>query len=194
MGDANYPWYEVILEGSLEQGDIILNCPMITISASITDKPLDLSILEDGYDGCMDAEISLMDAIVLSQSCDLANDKISHVTLCRIVDTNRIKDHGITASNIGELIKGRNVHKFLINNFESREHNQLNLGYTVVDFQGFFSIPKKLLEACVKNNGARLRLLPPYREHLSQSFARTFMRVGLPINIDSNLVKASIIK
>jgi hypothetical protein len=29
----------------------------------------------------------------------------------------------------------------------------------------------------------RLRLLPPYREHLSQSFARFFMRVGLPIDI-----------
>lgn len=25
-----------------------------------------------------------------------------------------------------------------------------------------------------------LRLLPPYREHLSQAFARYFMRVGLP--------------
>ncbi len=29
----------------------------------------------------------------------------------------------------------------------------------------------------------RLRLLPPYREHLSQSFARQFMRVGLPIDL-----------
>jgi hypothetical protein len=31
----------------------------------------------------------------------------------------------------------------------------------------------------------RLRLLPPYREHLSQSFARFFMRVGLPVDIPS---------
>ncbi|MBD5492017.1 MAG: hypothetical protein HDR16_07880 [Lachnospiraceae bacterium] len=32
-------------------------------------------------------------------------------------------------------------------------------------------------------NGKRLRLCPPYREHLSQAFARYFMRVGLPVNI-----------
>jgi hypothetical protein len=31
--------------------------------------------------------------------------------------------------------------------------------------------------------GDRLRLLPPYREHLSQAFARYFMRVGLPQDI-----------
>jgi hypothetical protein len=31
--------------------------------------------------------------------------------------------------------------------------------------------------------GHRLRLLPPYREHLSQAFARLFMRVGLPADI-----------
>jgi hypothetical protein len=31
--------------------------------------------------------------------------------------------------------------------------------------------------------GDRLRLLPPYREHLSQAFARLFMRVGLPADI-----------
>ena len=35
----------------------------------------------------------------------------------------------------------------------------------------------------------RIRVLPPYREHLSQAFARFFMRVGLPqdIKIKSNL-------
>jgi hypothetical protein len=26
-------------------------------------------------------------------------------------------------------------------------------------------------------------LLPPYREHLSQAFARFFMRVGLPVEV-----------
>ena len=35
----------------------------------------------------------------------------------------------------------------------------------------------------------RLRLLPPYREHLSQSFARFFMRVGLPIDTPSFTAK-----
>ena len=33
--------------------------------------------------------------------------------------------------------------------------------------------------------GWRIRLLPPYRELLSQAFARFFMRVGLPVDIPS---------
>jgi hypothetical protein len=40
------------------------------------------------------------------------------------------------------------------------------------------------LEAILKaRNQVRPQLLPPYREHLSQSFARFFMRVGLPIPV-----------
>ncbi len=40
-----------------------------------------------------------------------------------------------------------------------------------------------LLEACPVFLPSRLRLLPPYREHLAQGFARFFMRVGLPVDI-----------
>jgi hypothetical protein len=28
-----------------------------------------------------------------------------------------------------------------------------------------------------------VRLLPPYREHLAQAFARFFIRVGLPVDV-----------
>lgn len=45
------------------------------------------------------------------------------------------------------------------------------------------TIPMQLAKEIAKQNSPRLRLCPPYREHLSQSFARFFMRVGLPINI-----------
>jgi hypothetical protein len=31
--------------------------------------------------------------------------------------------------------------------------------------------------------GDGIRLLPPYREHLAQAFARFFMRVALPVDI-----------
>jgi len=42
----------------------------------------------------------------------------------------------------------------------------------------------KLFGQLRAENGETLRLLSPYKEHLSQSFARFFMRVGLPIDID----------
>ena len=53
----------------------------------------------------------------------------------------------------------------------------------IVDFNNIYTIPKNLAKEIAKQNKIRLRLCPPYREHLSQSFARFFMRVGLPINI-----------
>jgi hypothetical protein len=52
----------------------------------------------------------------------------------------------------------------------------------IVDFRKVYSLPV----AFVRNRAAmaeRLQLLPPYREQLSQSFARFFMYVGLPIDI-----------
>jgi len=40
-----------------------------------------------------------------------------------------------------------------------------------------------ILEELVTHTGKRLRLCPPYREHLAQAFARFFMRVGLPQDV-----------
>jgi len=45
-----------------------------------------------------------------------------------------------------------------------------------------FSLPVRFVRKKAAD-GRRLRLLPPYREHLSQAFARFFMRVGLPVDI-----------
>jgi hypothetical protein len=58
-----------------------------------------------------------------------------------------------------------------------------NLGindYLVVDFRNVYGIHINNLKIIAKNLGDRVRLNPPYREHLSQAFARYFMRVGLP--------------
>ncbi len=52
----------------------------------------------------------------------------------------------------------------------------------LVDFKSTFILPF----AYLKNRavqGKRLRLKSPYREHLSQAFARYFMRVGLPSDV-----------
>ena len=54
---------------------------------------------------------------------------------------------------------------------------------SVTSKKDIFSVPVHLASSTAKRNGKRLRLCPPYREHLSQAFARYFMRVGLPINI-----------
>ena len=55
----------------------------------------------------------------------------------------------------------------------------------MVDFRNVYGVPFGFLEELSASRGERLRLLPPYREHLSQAFARFFMRVGLPTDIPS---------
>jgi hypothetical protein len=57
--------------------------------------------------------------------------------------------------------------------------------YLVVDFRNVYSVDFDFITDLVKRRSKRRRLLPPYREHLSQAFARFFMRVGLPVDIPS---------
>ena len=82
--------------------------------------------------------------------------------------------------NIDGIIKGQQNAYHIINNYKSNEFSQ---DYYIVNFKDIFSVPVTVARATAHNNGKRLRLCPPYREHLSQAFARYFMRVGLPINI-----------
>ncbi len=53
--------------------------------------------------------------------------------------------------------------------------------YIVVDFRNVYGIKVDSLTHVVSQ--LHNRLLPPYREHLSQPFAGYFMRVGLPQDI-----------
>ncbi len=52
----------------------------------------------------------------------------------------------------------------------------------VVDFRALFTLPYDFVQQRAAQR-LHLRLLPPYREHLSQAFARYFLRVGLPVNL-----------
>ena len=55
--------------------------------------------------------------------------------------------------------------------------------FTLVDFSRVFTVDAGLVRELAGSQGPRLRLNPPYREHLAQAFARFFMRVGLPVDI-----------
>jgi hypothetical protein len=58
-------------------------------------------------------------------------------------------------------------------------------GMKVADFHTLYGVPIESLREVACKCKKRVRLLPPYREHLSQALARFFMRVGLPTNIPS---------
>lgn len=178
-----YPWY-LTLEGyssELQQGDLIPDCPIVVPPNNIIEG------------SNIDVEVSLIDSVILSQSCDLENDKIQIVLVCPYFSLktflSQMKEQNKKSKEkaIENLKRGNLPGYHLINKDESI---QILSDYTVVDFRNIYGIQINALFNLVSKLEIRHRLLPPYREHLSQAFARFFMRVGLPqdINIPSDYI------
>jgi len=138
------------------------------------------------------------DVIVLTQACDLEHGKVQNITLCphfplaefKVLweedrrDRNEVPSAKAWKSHCEALNKGYIWNQTVLNQFDSKD---FPLDFRVVDFYDVYTIPRIFLETLLtKRNKPRLRLLPPYREHLSQAFARFYMRVGLPTDIRSS--------
>jgi len=73
-GLADYPWFAEIQGDVLEQGDLLMNCPIF-----VAPDNLDIDALEPEYGDeplqRVTFEFRRFDVIIISQSCDLANNK-----------------------------------------------------------------------------------------------------------------------
>lgn len=173
-----YPWYLQLHPPSdkLLQGDLVKACPIVLPTAELhRDQENEFTIKE-------------FDVVVMSQSCDLENDNLEYVLACPFysfatyisyISPEHRKKPGQIENHFKHLEQGIQPNYHLLD-----KHQEFGLiDYQVVDFRNVFSIHLELLKKHVVNQDNRLRILPPYREHLAQAFARFFMRVGLPQNI-----------
>jgi len=167
---AKYPWYELVSGEEVWQGDVINSCPIVVPSHAI-----EL--------GKVSAEVIEYDVVVMSQSCDLVQKKLNLVLVCPFYHLSEFE-------NRSDFFKSKKGKEALRRGDAPGYHllNKCELGgfetdYLVLDFRSVYSVPFDFLMDLAKSRGDRLRLLPPYREHLSQAFARFFMRVGLPVDI-----------
>jgi len=167
-----YPWYDLISEDDeIQQGDLLEGCPVFTPPA------------DPDLDGTPKFEWVPHDLVVMSQSCDLVKGraKVEEVLLCAVWRRSEVagKSPFTTPKGFEDARRG-NLPGFHLLAECSLPGFEREL--RVVDFRRLYSLPiayvRHKLEAA-----PHLRLLPPYREHLSQAFARTFMRVGLPVDI-----------
>lgn len=164
-----YPWYELITRSEIIlQGDFVPECPII-----IPPTNFEVEVPE--------VEVQLIDAIIMSQSCDLVNSKAEialvapYVSLKYFLDSMpEVTTHKAKNKIIETLRKGHMPGYHLLNKWDKYLQD-----YQVVDFSNVYGINVEALKNKCKEI-EHLRLLPPYREHLSQAFARYFMRVGLP--------------
>lgn len=178
-----YKWYDDVPANSpIEQGDIIENCKII-----VPNKQHYQAIMEN-KENKVPLDIIEINCIILSQSCDIQNDKIDSVIVCPIWSLRKFVEKGgwfSSAAAREDLRQGKFPEYHLLQRFDSEE---LPNDFYFVDFHRIYSVPKDFIKAII-NNKPYKRLLPPYKEHLSQSFARYFMRVGLPVDIPKSDIK-----
>jgi hypothetical protein len=158
-------WYEIVNESGLEQGDILrsLDVPRVTRRPS----------------GAYSAVVTRGDFIVLSQSCDLDNDKIAEVLLAAVFKYDRLyaeADHYRASSFRRSMVMGAQPAFFLL-----PPHSAVaDSGWCLVDFHHLHLLEKAACSQFATSSGPRLRLRPPYKEYLAQSYGRYMMRVALP--------------
>jgi hypothetical protein len=172
--EQEYPWYSVVQQNEvLMQGDLIENCPVIIPPNTL---------LEDDIPTI---EINKFDVIILTQSCDLENGKISSVLVCPYFTLQEFGNYQkfVQSTEGKEQLRRGNLPGYhLLNKFDGSAREFYD-DFLVVDFRNVYGVSFSFLKEFAKVKPQRLRLLSPYREHLSQALARYFMRVGLPSNI-----------
>jgi hypothetical protein len=186
-------WYRSApAQEALTQGDVILSCPVVGWRSNLR---MDFSSGQEvlPIDELLDAE--RVNVIVMTQACDLEYAKVRNVVLCPVYTLASYKAAWEVAQQTkaqtptakawkrfcDDLCEGAIWNLSLLN---GEVADGLAMEHAVVDFHEVFTLPRQVLEMLLKTrNKDRPQLLPPYREHLSQAFARFFMRVGLPAPI-----------
>lgn len=156
----------------LEQGDYLPDCwiPLVGEQFASDDS---------------EAEVRLeqRDLIIVTQSCDLANEKNQLAALCPIhpIRVWEEVNPDFARKGVWESVrKGKQEGLHMLAGTETPDDNSQAL---VVDFRQIYSLPVAYLKRGANTLPRRWRLQSPFREHFSQAFARFFMRVGLPASI-----------
>ena len=161
-----YDWFDLVAENAVEQGDVFRSF----------DVP---RVVRDGS-GRYVARVTHGDYIVLSQTCDLENDKVNEVLLANVLSYDALCGSG------GQNFRSTGFRKSIVRGvlpayFLLPPHGEMSgWSWSIVDFHHLHLVEKVACEEYVKSSGPRLRLRSPYKEYLAQSYGRYMMRVALP--------------
>jgi hypothetical protein len=155
------------LESAYYQGDIIDNCPIYSLES--TTQAIDLDAPPTRW---------VERVIVVTQACDVAQAKSTKVVVATVHSAQVLVNEGILkASTIRDQIRRGFVYGWY---FLPASPGAIGLPESVVDLRDLHTISHAVLDHLVANGKRTGRLLSPYREHLAQHFAVTYMRIGLP--------------
>lgn len=168
----SFEWYQAGKWQDIQQGDLLSDCPVLVPSDGLTEALLKAV---SGAQAVAPYNLALSELIVVSQSCDLLKPKVTQVLLCAHFPSSVYPKDEVTAI--------RKEHRPNLHMIEACDIDSHQCEQRVIDFRTVYTLPKDFVLAFIKERPTRLRLMPPYREHMAQAFARYFMRVGLPRNL-----------
>lgn len=150
----------------LDQGDIIQGCPLVVVESYDPDQPARLPVTG-----------APTRVIVLTQACDLANQKANSVVVAAMLDAHALVAQGLlkVADIKGPIRAGRVFGWYFL-----PKCAELELPEMIVDLRQLHTVRVELLLDLCRRQRRQARLQPLYREHLAKHMADTYSRIGLP--------------
>ena len=165
-------YFQPTIDDPLSHGDIIDACPIVGL---------------DEDDLFADADVSPSmwreRVIVLTQACDLANVKTTKILVALIQPAQTIVNQGILkASVIRDQVRRSMVYGWY---FLPTAPAPVSMTESIIDLHDLHTLSRPVLQQLIAEGKRICRLASPYREHLAQHFAVTYMRIGLPEPFES---------
>jgi hypothetical protein len=156
---------------SLDQGDIIDGCPILRIGQFDQENP------DSPQVACSTHRV-----VVLTQTCDLANQRTQHITVAIVHDAQFLVEQGIVrAADVRGPVRAGRVYGW----YFLPSCPECELSESIIDLRQLHTIPREVLDLLCATGRRRARIQPLYREHLAKHFADTFSRIGLPEPYDT---------
>jgi hypothetical protein len=116
--------------------------------------------------------------IILTQACDLANDKTARVVVARVhAAADLVRLGRVTEKYVRDNVRKGQAYGWY---FLPTDTTRPGFPESLVNLRDLHTIPKALLEGLQARGKHVGRLMTPYREHLAQHFSVTYSRIGLP--------------
>lgn len=156
----------------LDQGDIIDGCPILQIVKFDQENP------DSPQVACSTHRI-----VVLTQTCDLANQKTQRITVAIVHEAQFLVEQNVVkAADIRGPIRAGRVYGW----YFLPSCPECKLPESVVDLRQLYTIPREVLDLLCATGGRKACIQALYREHLAKHFADTFSRIGLPEPFDTH--------
>ena len=165
--------YDIVApEKILAQGDLIDDCPLIAIRTWPPDPGPDIP-----------SESWTIRVVVLTQACDLAQEKTSRVVVAPVHEaTELVAKNILKAGTIRDQVRRGQFFGWY---FLPAAPAPIQLAESIVDLRELHTIERRTLEYLVGAGKRVCSMRTPWREHLAQHFGTTYTRIALPEQYDT---------